>query len=57
MTVGIDLDCLEGIRVADFTQFEGRAVVRRKSRLAREAPERRGEADGLPLLCRRRLSL
>ena len=50
MTVGIDLDCLEGTRVADFTQFEGRAVDS-------EASERRGEADGRPLLCRRRLSV
>jgi hypothetical protein len=31
------LDCLESIRVANFTQFEGRAVAHRKSILAREA--------------------
>jgi hypothetical protein len=44
MTVGNDLDCLEGIRVSDFTQFEGRAVLHRKSHLAREAHERRDKS-------------
>jgi len=46
MTVGIDLDCREGIRAAGSIEFEGWTDGYRKLRLARELGQLCGEAGG-----------
>ena len=53
MSVGIDLDCREGIRAAGSIEFEGWPVGYQKLRLARERSQLCGEAGGQ---LRRRLS-